>query len=758
MAALALASSPTLRLTRDEEMVALRPWAAELAEALGGVRIVVNNAAPGYRQLLNTALAEDAPLPSPSRAGEGAWDLIQRVVETGRPAVSDLFTGRTAGAFVVAVAAPVLNAGRIERVVVVGIDPARLSALLLAQDLSGEGFASVADGRGRIVARSRDHKQFLGTVPPSRNRGGDAAQKDVFRSPTIYGYEGLFARQPLRNAAGWTVVVAEPLATHRAAWLHPMLGLALGAVLVLTLATAAAAIVARLVLSPIRALRHQAEEVAFGDRRKVLSTALATTPARVAEFEALRLSIVRANTALHAGEAEFRAAFEQSAVPMQQTDCGTGRFLRVNEAFCRLLGRPAEALVGQSFLDVTHPEDRQRDLEGFHQMVHGEIPLYEFEKRFIQPDGSVRRVRIASSPIRDERGRPLRTIAVLQDITARAATEEANARLAAIVSSTTDAIISFAAEDGRILSWNRGAEELFGYKQVEALGAPAGLLVPPELPEGDPTGVFRWVMDGRRLHQYETVRVAKGGERISVSVTATQMTSPDGRVLGVSGIFRDLRAHKAADARQKLLMREVDHRAKNALAVVQAALKLTPKEDPEAYARAVGGRVTALARAHTLLAEERWAGADLQTLAMSELAPFMSISATGHNSDAQGQQPRAELVGPPLPLVAEAVQAVAMILHELATNATKHGALSASGGRVLLSWRVDRVAGVLRMRWSECGGPPVSVPTRRGFGSRVLEAIARDQLGGRVSRDWQISGLTCDIELPSARVMVSNAA
>jgi two-component sensor histidine kinase len=209
----------------------------------------------------------------------------------------------------------------------------------------------------------------------------------------------------------------------------------------------------------------------------------------------------------------------------------------------------------------------------------------------------------------------------------------------------------------------------------------------------------------------------------------------------------------AAAERQELLMRELDHRAKNALAVVQAALRLTPKDDPSAYARAVEGRVAALARAHTLLARAQWTGADLRAMAEGELAPFLDTGAS-----APGAGPRAELDGPPLALKPGAAQALSMALHELATNATKHGALSASGGRVSLSWRVDRASGELRLRWVERGGPRVSAPpARRGFGSRVLDGTVRGQLGGAVSRAWEPAGLVCEVGVPLAQVAPSAA-
>jgi two-component sensor histidine kinase len=167
----------------------------------------------------------------------------------------------------------------------------------------------------------------------------------------------------------------------------------------------------------------------------------------------------------------------------------------------------------------------------------------------------------------------------------------------------------------------------------------------------------------------------------------------------------------------------------------------------------------ALARAHTLLSERRWSGAELRALLEGELSPFLSaVPPVGDAIEAPHDTPRAELDGPPVTLAPAAAQPLSMALHELATNATKHGALSAPDGRVSVFWETDDRAGVLRLLWAEAGGPPVAAPpTRRGFGSRMLEATLRDQLGGRVSREWRPGGLVCGVELPLARAVAGQS-
>ncbi len=217
----------------------------------------------------------------------------------------------------------------------------------------------------------------------------------------------------------------------------------------------------------------------------------------------------------------------------------------------------------------------------------------------------------------------------------------------------------------------------------------------------------------------------------------------------------DITARKQAEEQQMLLAREVNHRAKNALAVVQAALRLTPKEDAAAYARSVEGRVTAIARVHNLLAADHWRGADLRAILTGELAPFIAGPAPDQAPGQPGPAgPRVDLLGAGHMLALEMVQPLAMVAHELATNAVKYGALSVPGGRVTIAWRAEPPgpAGRLRLRWVEAGGPPMpGPPERRGFGSRVIETTVERQLGGQLTRLWGAEGLICEIDVPLSR-------
>lgn len=229
---------------------------------------------------------------------------------------------------------------------------------------------------------------------------------------------------------------------------------------------------------------------------------------------------------------------------------------------------------------------------------------------------------------------------------------------------------------------------------------------------------------------------------------AVVRTDPEtGLPLRVAGTVQDITERREAEERRELLTQEVNHRARNTLAIVQAILRLTRADSAEEFARLVEGRVAALARAHALLAAERWSGAPLAAMLADELAPFGAVGL-----GRKGPESRFVLAGPPFRVRAEAVQALGMVFHELATNAVKHGALSVPAGQVIATWRVDEAKGVLNIRWQEIGGPSPGFPERRGVGSRVIEATVTGQLGGSVDRRWPEEGLVCDILLPLARV------
>jgi two-component sensor histidine kinase len=217
--------------------------------------------------------------------------------------------------------------------------------------------------------------------------------------------------------------------------------------------------------------------------------------------------------------------------------------------------------------------------------------------------------------------------------------------------------------------------------------------------------------------------------------TAATSTDKDGRVVRVSGVTVDITERKQAEERQNLLAREVDHRAKNALALAQSIVRLTRGENVKSYIRSVEGRITALARVHTVLSLSSWQGAEIGKLIDEELAPYST-----------GEQ--IELRGAEVQLQPATAQTVALALHELVTNSAKYGALSTLTGRLSISWKIE--SDVLGIVWMETGGPAVEIPASRGFGTRSVIASIESQLGGKAEFDWRPEGLVCRLSVPLA--------
>ena len=220
--------------------------------------------------------------------------------------------------------------------------------------------------------------------------------------------------------------------------------------------------------------------------------------------------------------------------------------------------------------------------------------------------------------------------------------------------------------------------------------------------------------------------------------TAATTKDSQGRIARISGVTMDITERKDAEQRQVLLAREVDHRAKNTLAVIQSIVRLTRSDDIAGYIATLDGRLASLSRAHTLLSESRWQGADLGQLVAEEFAAYRSDD--GNKVCTEG--PRISLTPP-------VAQAVALALHELVTNSAKYGALSTPTGSLGLVW--DCRGADLILHWTETGGPPVTQPSSSGFGTKIINATIGSQLGGHVTFEWRPAGLKCVMSLPMQR-------
>jgi PAS domain S-box-containing protein len=284
--------------------------------------------------------------------------------------------------------------------------------------------------------------------------------------------------------------------------------------------------------------------------------------------------------------------------------------------------------------------------------------------------------------------------------------------------------------------WDEGQYRIFGVdpKQFAVTAENIRALLYPE--DWDRVkAAAEIVLNGGQVKETEfRVRRPDGEVRWCVG-TAASTADPVTGVVRVSGVTADITDRKNAEERQALLAREVDHRAKNALALVQAIVRMTRANSIEAYITAVEGRIKALSRVHTVLSHSRWQGADLAGLVYEELAPYRT-----NNID------RAQCSGPEIVLQPATAQSLALVLHELVTNAAKYGAPSSLDGKVKLTWKLED--NKIDFSWLETGGPPASKPSTTGFGTRIVLASIERQLGGTVAFNWLSKGLSCVFSIP----------
>ena len=277
-------------------------------------------------------------------------------------------------------------------------------------------------------------------------------------------------------------------------------------------------------------------------------------------------------------------------------------------------------------------------------------------------------------------------------------------------------------------TWDPGQYRIFGVDpaRTEISIDDARALVHPEDLTRIEAIVAKGMSDAGTFQTEVRVRRPDGQTRWCICAAAMTADEVD-RITRVSGVTLDVTDLKEAEARRELLTREVDHRARNMLAIVQSIVHMTKAPSVKDFVEIVEGRIRALSIAHALLAESRWEGANLDQVIGEELAPYRL-----------GEADRIAISGPQVFLNPANAQAIAIVVHELATNAAKYGALSQGKGKVTLAWEWHH--GVLRLHWQESGGPLVRPAETDGYGSKVIAASAR-QLAGTTRFDWQPTGL-----------------
>lgn len=317
---------------------------------------------------------------------------------------------------------------------------------------------------------------------------------------------------------------------------------------------------------------------------------------------------------------------------------------------------------------------------------------------------------------------------------------DATAWLAAIVESTDDAIISKDL-NGVVTSWNLGAERMFGFQAHEIIGQPIIRLIPAER-QSEEDYILSQVRRGESLKQYETQRKCKDGRLIHVSLTVSPIRNQDNVIVGVSKIARDITDRKLAQETQTLLLRELNHRSKNLLAVADAIVRQTARStSPNEFVDRISRRLHALSINQDLMIEHDWHGADMSQIIQWQLASVIDDPAN-----------RIVLEGYPCVVTPRVAQALGLAIYELATNALKFGALSSPAGRVHIRWQAETRNGgrEFKLSWREAGGPPAVRPRKKGFGSSVIETMIARSVLGSVTVSYPPTGLVWELVAPEA--------
>lgn len=576
-----------------------------------------------------------------------------------------------------------------------------------------------------------------------------------------------------------------------------------------------------------------------------------------------------AELSLRDSEAQLSAFISQSTAGFAQVDL-EGRFTLVNDRFCEIAGWSRDELMGMRMLDITHPDDRARNLPLFERAVAQGTP-YAHEKRYIRKDGSIVWVNNTVSVIRRPDGEPFGVLAVTLDITrrreaearlrkseeslrlatesagmasweldletmagewspnrfdllgmerrpdsrgtfdewlervhpddremARAAAQncfetgmpytieyrirradngeerwlqshgsridyedgrpsrlvgisfdgtyrkraeeelrESEARFRTIFEQANDYLVTTTL-DQKITSVNPAVVAALGYAEDEIVGASIGDFMDPDQLALSMEAFEHKMRVGGNTRTTLTVR-ARDGRPLIWEINSRLTTDAEGRPTGLHAIGRDMTEAKRAEAHLRLLVDELNHRVKNTLAIVQGIAQQSFKgiTDPAAARRAFEGRLAALSEAHNLLTREHWGPVSMAQIIGDAVAPHGGVVG------------RFELDGPDLPILPKTAISLALAIHELATNAVKHGALSQPTGQVTIRWaRTGEDGARLSLVWQEHGGPRVEAPTRRGFGTRMIERGLAAELGGTVKIDFRPDGLVCTVDAP----------
>lgn len=405
-----------------------------------------------------------------------------------------------------------------------------------------------------------------------------------------------------------------------------------------------------------------------------------------------------------------------------------------------ILGRTgSEALTYEDLLAAVHPEDSAQRQAAMARALEQRAD-YDTEHRVVLGDGQVRWVNVRGRVLCDAGGRPQRMTGIVMEVTDRhrafAAVAESEGRFR-LIADSAPALIWMTDASGVVTFANRHYETVFGRPAEEMIGGGWGQILLPEDLKAYRRNFAKAVKARSDFKTFTRARDRRG-RVLWFRCEGTPRFSQNGEFVGHTGCNVDITEAMVAQEQQRLLINELNHRVKNTLATVQSIAAQTARraESPEDFREKFETRLIALSQTHNVLTRGGWESASLRELLTQEFEPYA------------GEQVRMD--GPEVDLPPRTAVTLGMVFHELATNAAKYGALSSPAGVVRVSWQVvlgDGEASLLVLQWREENGPPVKRPTRRGFGSRLIEGSVKGELGGVSRMVFDPAGFHCRLEI-----------
>lgn len=450
---------------------------------------------------------------------------------------------------------------------------------------------------------------------------------------------------------------------------------------------------------------------------------------------------VQAEESVRESEARFRNLADNAPVMVWVTEAdGTCTYL--SRSWYEFTGQTPETGLGFGWLDAVHPDDSGWSGDVFRE-ANARREAFQLEYRLRRADGSYRWAIDAAAPRFSEDGTFLGYVGSVLDITERKQVEErlrdSEAEFRG-VTNATPALVWTGSSDGSITYMNERWYEFTGQRVEDALGSGWASTVHPEDARRILPYWQRCIRTGE-IYEGEIRYRRRDGEYRWHAFRALPHKSLDGAIERWFGVSVDIHERKQWEEHRELLINELNHRVKNTLTIVQSMASQSLKqmsEENRPKVQAFEDRLFALARAHDVLTRENWEGAELREIINEVVEPYLRQK-TKHF----------EIDGPRLRLIPRTALAIAMAIHELATNAAKYGALSVSSGCVFITWTVTSgSAPHLELRWQERDGPTVSPPTRRGFGTRLIERSLATDVGGNVRLTYEPAGVVCVMDIP----------